>query len=816
MNVHTTAQAALDLAALSDHPPWVAWQTEKREPGKPPTKVPYSPVSGAKARADDPSTWGSRAQAEARAAQLPKSHGIGGVGIQLGDLGDGRSIGGIDLDTCRDESGKLAAWASEIIDRLGTYAEVSRSGRGAKLFFTYATADIIELRAAMGTGYGKMFKAESGEHPPAIELHLGNRYFALTGEHLAGTPLILEPISANTLLWIIHEAGPRFAASGSRAGSHESIGGSDRADELTARIDSAATFSSSLARFWAGDWSGLNDQSRSARAFALGKALQRVGFTFFEMCDALALCPDTAEWKREKGDANGGRELRRIWEASGECATEALRDADLLAHPDMNVLRLHRRPPPALPFEAFGPAWGKWIPLVANAAACPPDYVAAPLLAAASALIGNARWAQAVPGWAEPPHLWTAAVGDSGQGKSPGADALMRDVLPEIERRMVADFPDKLRDWRAASEAHQAGVERWKADVREAAKLGNPAPLPPVGEAPPEPQAPRLRQTDVTIERVATLLANAAPKGVLIVRDELAGWLSGMNAYNDAGRAFWIESYGGRPYRVERQKNPQPIEVQHLAVAVFGGTQPEKLAALMREADDGLLARFCWFWPDPVPFQLAHSAPNTGWATEALDQLRLLDLVPGTEPDQPARPRMVPLVESARADLEAFGRDMQDRQQSAGGLMRSAYGKARGLALRLSLVLEYLWWCAEAGMAPPPAMISQAAFLAAARLVSDYLMPMAERVYGDAAARTEDRNAATLARWLIKNHPTEVHVRHLQREVRLPDVGTAEAIHAAARVLVEAGWLLPPETSGVPGRPKAAYRVNPRLWETKP
>ena len=71
----------------------------------------------------------------------------------------------------------------------------------------------------------------------------------------------------------------------------------------------------------------------------------------------------------------------------------------------------------------------------------------------------------------------------------------------------------------------------------------------------------------MTIEKVATLLATAAPKGLLIVRDELAGWLGGMNQYHDAGRAFWIEAYGGRPYRVERQKHPLPIDVPRLVVA---------------------------------------------------------------------------------------------------------------------------------------------------------------------------------------------------------------------------------------------------------
>ncbi len=279
----------------------------------------------------------------------------------------------------------------------------------------------------------------------------------------------------------------------------------------------------------------------------------------------------------------------------------------------------------------------------------PADYVAAPLLAAASALIGNGRWAQATPGWAEPPHLWCASVGESGNGKSPGADALMRDVLPTIERNMIADFPDRLREWRAAAEAHAARVEQWKADVRTAQKGGNAPPLPPEGEAPAEPQIPRLRQSDVTIEKVAELLASAAPKGLLIVRDELAGWLLGMTAYNDAGRAFWIEAYGGRPYRVERQKHPQPIEVPRLVVAVTGGTQPDKLGELMREADDGLLARFCWCWPEPVPFALGRRPPGVEWATAALDRLRLLDLVPGAEPGAPPRPLLVPLAEDALA-----------------------------------------------------------------------------------------------------------------------------------------------------------------------
>jgi hypothetical protein len=326
--------------------------------------------------------------------------------------------------------------------------------------------------------------------------------------------------------------------------------------------------------------------------------------------------------------------------------------------------------------------------------------------------------------------------------------------------------------------------------------------------APREPEAPRLRQNDVTIERVATLLAGAAPKGILVVRDELVGWISGMTAYNDAGRAFWVEAYGGRTYRVERQKHPEPIEVPRLAVAVYGGVQPDRLGVLMREADDGLLARMLWSWPDPIPFKLGYQAPGAQWAIRGLDRLRELDLQSGN----PRSPIMVPLAPDAHADIETFGVEMQDRQSTAGGPLRSAVAKARGQALRLALVLEMMWWCGEDGMTPPPVGISRRAFAAAARLIGDYFVPMAERVYGDAAASERERGAATLARWIDRVRPKEIHVRHLQREVRLPGLRSAEQIRTAADALVEADWLkAPPRGEEFGQRGRIAYAVHPKL-----
>jgi putative DNA primase/helicase len=286
-----------------------------------------------------------------------------------------------------------------------------------------------------------------------------------------------------------------------------------------------------------------------------------------------------------------------------------------------------------------------------------------------------------------------------------------------------------------------------------------------------------------------------------------------MNSYNDGARAFWLEAYGGRPYSVDRMKHPQPILVPHLVVAWQGGIQPARLAQVMREADDGLLARFCWFWPDPVPFKIASAAADVDFAVGAFDRLRMLEMAAPLEPGQPHRPMIVPLSEGSRPLIEQFGRQMQERQEAAGGLLVSSLGKARGLALRLSLVLEFLWWAAKPGFAAPPTQISDAAFLAAAALAGDYLLPMAERVFGDAAASVQTRNAATLARWIVKGRQQEVHVRHLQRNVRLPGLTEAEVIHEACKALLEAGWLGAPPPGGRDGRARVAYGVRPELWE---
>ncbi len=293
----------------------------------------------------------------------------------------------------------------------------------------------------------------------------------------------------------------------------------------------------------------------------------------------------------------------------------------------------------------------------------------------------------------------------------------------------------------------------------------------------------------------------------MMVRDEIAGWLMGMEAYNPASRAFWLEAYGGRPYRVERRSHgKEPIEIERLAVSVYGGTQPERLFELSAGPDDGLFSRILWLWPDPVPFRLGEATPDVAWAIEALDRLRELDLAPGNPP----KPIFMPLTPDAQRLMEEFGKEMEARLDQAGGLLRSAFGKARGSALRLSLVLEWLWCCAKAGMSLPPDSISKEAFAAAATLVGEYFMPMAERVFGDAGATDVERNAATLARWISRNGRTKC-----MSDGCSVKSGCRDCVRPSRSRRPPRCWSTPTgcarQSSASGAQSKVVYPVNPRL-----
>ena len=331
MNAMPDAPAPLGVFALYKKDRWVAWRLESRpnkvgEPGRP-TKVPYSPGTNRRAKADVPDTWGTHEAALAHDARRNRGT-MGGIGIELGDLGDGTFLGGLDLDTCRDpEAGSIMPWALEVIERAATYAEVSPSGSGVKLYYLGRMEDVEAIRALIPPrpdgepAYGFTW-ARPGikDHPPAVELHIGHRYFAWTEQHLAGTPDTINPVSLDLFQWLAAEAGPALSGKPTipppkpttyRAEAderreqrrlREDATRGDTGQPITTRVealigaDRLNADGRRLRRRWEGDWSGLRDSSGSGLAFALGYALKACGFSREDTFAAIAAHPDTYAW----------------------------------------------------------------------------------------------------------------------------------------------------------------------------------------------------------------------------------------------------------------------------------------------------------------------------------------------------------------------------------------------------------------------------------------------------------------------------------------------------------------------------------------
>lgn len=131
-------------------PNWCVWRLEivgGRE-----TKIPYNARTGEKAKSNDRATWCTFAEAAHAAARGQYK----GVGFMLSDS----PYVCVDLDHCLD-GGENEAWARGIVQQLGSYTEVSQSGKGLHIFG----------RASV----------ERGRRNDRIEIYPDKRFIAMTG-----------------------------------------------------------------------------------------------------------------------------------------------------------------------------------------------------------------------------------------------------------------------------------------------------------------------------------------------------------------------------------------------------------------------------------------------------------------------------------------------------------------------------------------------------------------------------------------------------------------------------------------------------------
>jgi len=478
--------------------------------------------------------------------------------------------------------------------------------------------------------------------------------------------------------------------------------------------------------------------------------------------------------------------------------------------PDPRLLRTELPPAPELPLgDVLGPRLAQWVANAAESKGAPADYVFAALLAVAGATIGNARWVSIWQGWAEPPVIWAACIGQPSAGKSPAIDAMLQ-PLRAAERPLREAAEKQRAEWSEKAAVAALVESAWKETAKSSIKAGDTPPERPKGCAiGPAPHSPRLVVNDGTIERLGAILARQ-PRGTLQMRDELAGFLEGMQRYSGGGtdRPFWLEAYGGRGFTVERMGR-EPLTIDRLSIGVVGGIQPDRLKTLLfKSDDDGLLARFLPIWPEPAPLHRPQAWADETLMEAALARLLTLDLV--ADENDETRPWFVPFTDDARDLMDGFRQAVRGWEGESDGLMLSFIGKLPGLAARLALVLAFLDWATDEAEAPHEITVQH--FGRAAHLVEAYFLPMARRAYADAATPKPERAARRLVAVIREQGWHRFTSRDVLRLERAGLRTTADLTPALAAL--EEGECIraienPPNPQG--GRPSRLFTVNPPL-----
>jgi Protein of unknown function (DUF3987)/Bifunctional DNA primase/polymerase, N-terminal len=501
---------------------------------------------------------------------------------------------------------------------------------------------------------------------------------------------------------------------------------------------------------------------------------------------------------------------------------------------------------PSLPPEMVPAPLYPWIADVSERLCVPMEMIAAPALVVASALVG--RKIAIRPGrfddFTVVPNLWGAVIARPGWLKSPA----IKQVLGPLGRLIAAatDAREAERDEKEAERDRlEAEIDGVKREVASRAKQHSDTDdlktkLTELRRALREciGYERRYMTQDPTVEKLGELLREN-PRGLLLCRDELAGWLRTLERSGREGeREFYLEAWAGdQAYTFDRiSRGTVPIPA--LTLSILGGIQPGKLRRYIEEAEaegsgaDGLLQRFqVTVWPDTLgEWRRVDRWPSTPARQDAFRTFEALDrLEPaliGAEFEPQAGAEQLSLEEEAERSrdwrelpylrFEAGAQALHDAwrdtlearlrgdELATCPAFESHLSKYRSLMPSLALLCHLLEIASGAPVGPVT--------LASARLAAawcDYLEQHARKIYA-AELNPGLAAAGALAKKIVDGSiQDDQSVRDVYRN-HWSGLSDPERVQGALRVLEGAGWVRV-VTQRTEGRPTEILRLHPEL-----
>ncbi len=415
--------------------------------------------------------------------------------------------------------------------------------------------------------------------------------------------------------------------------------------------------------------------------------------------------------------------------------------------------------------------------------------------------------------WVVTPNLWAAFVAPSGFMKTPTLYTIL-EPLQAIEREWREQYIQHRGSFEARHEEFELRLDAWRTQCRKAYANANQPPLKPV-ECLKAPCLKRLIVNDATFESLHSVLSEN-PAGLLLVRDELVGWLATFDRQGREGeRQFFLESWNGdKPFTMDRIGRGT-VHVPACCISLVGGIQPGRLKSYLVDAlkdgpaNDGLMQRFqILVWPDTSgEWKNVDRPPNAKAQVKAARLYSKLANLPAENP---------PLLKFCAEAQELFDEWLAELERKVRGdnvhpALQCHLSKYRSLMPSLALLFELADFAAGDDECLPGTVLLDHARQAAAWC--GYLESHARRVYS--CVVTPAMSSALALAEKIKRAKVTGKV-FTAREIYLKGWGgldTRDLVRLAAEILVDAGWLreLPDEPNPLGGRPSLRWEINPKV-----
>ena len=478
--------------------------------------------------------------------------------------------------------------------------------------------------------------------------------------------------------------------------------------------------------------------------------------------------------------------------------------------------------PPVEPFcpELLPEAFRPWVEDVAERMQCPPDFPAVAAMIALAAVVGRKICIRPKQrdDWVVVPNLWGFVVGRPGVMKTPAVQEPI-EALDRLEARAREEYEAHLQQHEASQVIAEVRQKISREEIRKALKNGlDPAEA--ARDAAVEEDEPVRRRyvvNDTTVEKLGeTLKGN--PRGVLLFRDELTGFLKSLDKEGREGdRAFYNEAWNGMGHFTYDRIGRGTVEVEAACVSIMGGIQPGPLGQYLRRVarggadDDGLLQRFqLGVWPDlSAKWVNCDRQPHLQARQQAYAAFDRLDTIDPVALGANVELEEIPYLHFTPEAQELFSEwrtELEHRIRSGeeSGLLEAHLAKYRSLVPSLALLIHL----ADDGKGP----VGDVA-LRRACAWGDYLESHARRIYAPALAPAAAAAHALAGRLRKGDLESGFTLRQVYQKGWTNLVSREEA-QEAADLLEDLGWLRSvSERKAAGGRPTVSYELNPRGME---